>query len=176
LPEQTHCASFTSLIKKQASVLHWSVGCVTVIRMLLIARRLILCLLCCLLPVHSGLALAGAVSMISQHSHPLSQDSLQHSPHQAHQQTQHSSHHHAPSAADEVVAEPSASLSSTHTPAYCWNFAKCCLAGAVAPPPSVMETPVVFPVTRIVGFSALRLVDHVPEAPERPPRSQRLFT
>lgn len=153
------------------------------------ARNLILLLLCCLLPLQGALAFARSVGMISHHARLLQNAAVTQHAHPAlhvtahptagHQQTDHAHptshaqhvHEAAPESSD--TTEKSSRLTAGkagHTPASCTDCGKCCLMGAAAPPPVVMQAPIVSFVLRTVKPTRPETAGHIPEKPERPPR------
>lgn len=153
------------------------------------ARNLILLLLCCLLPLQGALAFARSVGMMSHHARllqvavvtqqtdPAPDVTAQHT--DGHLQTDHA--HHASHAQHVSAAAPESSDNAEklspltakqprHSPAYCTDCGKCCLMGAAAPPPVVMQTPVVSFVLRTFKSTQPETVGHIPDKPERPPR------
>ncbi len=163
--------------------------CVKFADMRVSARNLILLLLCCLLPVQGALAFARSVGMISHHARLLQTAAVTQLAHPAphvtahrtsgHPQTDHAHHashaQHAHAAASESsdTTEKSSRLTAGtagHTPASCTDCGKCCLTGAAAPPPVVMQAPVVSFVLRTFKSTRPETAGHIPEKPERPPR------
>lgn len=163
--------------------------CVKFKSMRVMYRNLILLLLCCLLPVQGALAFARSVGMISHHARllqtaeatqqtdPVPDVTAQHTG--GHLQTDHA--HHASHAQHVHAAAPESSdnaekfsLLTTkkprHSPASCTDCGKCCLMGAAAPPPVVMQTPVVSFVLQTFKSTQPETAGHIPEKPDRPPR------
>lgn len=164
-------------------------ACVKVADMRLSVRNLILLLLCCLLPAQGALAFARSVGMISHHArllqnaavtqlaHPAPHVAPRHTsghPQTAHaHHTSHAHHAHATTPASSDTTEKSSPLTfskTSHTPASCTDCSKCCLVGAAAPPPVVMQAPVVSFALRTFKSTRPETAGHIPEKPERPPR------
>jgi hypothetical protein len=152
------------------------------------ARNLIVLLLCCLLPVQSALAFARSAGMISHHARWLQTavvtsvadtapllmaDDAQRHPPQAHHAL-HAQPSHPPAtlspAGKPAKFVPSAAKSSGHSQASCTDCSKCCLMGAGAPPPAVMQVPAISFVLRTFKPACPEAAGHIPEKPERPPR------
>ncbi len=140
-----------------------------------------------LLPLQAGSALARSVGMLSRHhapavstastasttAAPAAQAPLQvaHAigvPHQHGAHAHHEGHHvkkSAPSGKDD------GSHKARHAKGHCSDCGKCCVTAAVALPPSLVSA--VQPhVTRAAWLPFReRIAAHVPDGPERPPRS-----
>ena len=138
-------------------------------------RYLIVVVLCCLLPVQGALAFVRSVGMASHHAQALQavavavaadiapgvNHSIHHNHHQAHQPALLSV-----DKTEKLPAKPSA-----HTQASCTDCAKCCLAGAAAPPPSSIQPSAVFFMLSAVTTLSVEVAIRMPDNPERPPRA-----
>jgi len=137
------------------------------------ARNLIIVLLCCLLPVQGTLAFVRSVGMASHHvqalqavalatdTMPGANDQFHHNHHQA---------HHPGSLSLDKSEKPPAK-SALHSLASCTDCAKCCLAGAAAPPPAAIQPCEVSFVLSAICHLLVEAVVRPPENPERPPRA-----
>lgn len=152
-------------------------------------QKLILLLLCCLLPLQGALAFARSVGMISHHATFLQTASVRHSEDLApdvsshhmsgHQQTDQAQPVSPVRHTDAAVPESSDNAKEfsaltakqpRHSPASCIRCGECCLMGAVAPPPVVMQVAALSFVLRIFKSNRPETAGHIPEKPERPPR------
>lgn len=164
----------------------------------ILSRHLIAVLLCLVLPLQAGAALARAVAMVPladtvKTTGMAGQDASLQAPVQVahaigapHLHGAHAHHENLPRQKAETSspAKPGAapaspkaapdSHKSKHAKGECPTCAKCCLLAAAAPPPAWAEASAI-PVTR-VGFAATQLSvpSFVPDGPERPPRSSLL--
>ncbi len=173
-----------------------NIACAKVPDMARTYRVLLAVLLMLLLPLHSGAALARSAGMAARHlvngsvSTPLSaQHQTGHAATHAHRhhaalpQTEPASSHHEPAATAHgaftsgmqvhmasIAVADNTSQHSHAAPGDCPNCAKCCLAGAAAPPP-VIEPAIVMPVGGVLPSSVAADVNgFIPDGPERPPR------
>ncbi len=133
---------------------------------------LISLLLCLILPLQAGVAMARSVRM-AQHTMSMNQEDpvlLAHAsplPHQHHVHAHHE-HHNATKAHPE---KQGSSHKSQHAKSECSNCAKCCLIGAYAPPPA-MPSALTPAIDRQFDRADTSLLTHfIPEGLERPPRS-----
>jgi len=158
-------------------------------------RKLIVLLLCCLLPVQGALAFVRSVGMMSHHArllqtapvtrladpapvvtaHDANGQQQAHHEHHAHhtqnkQHTQHAQPAALPFAGNAVKFLQSSAKPAGHSKASCADCAKCCLVGAAAPPPAVMQAPAVSFVLHTFKPVCPEVAGHIPEKPERPPR------
>lgn len=150
--------------------------------MRLTARSLIVLLLCWLLPVQGALAFARSAGMISHHARLLRIDTVRSSAERVPQLAVHHAHgqHQAQHAqTDPLLADASSVTfekfpvkSVQHAPASCTDCGKCCLMGAAAPPPAVLQTQAVTMVIRTAKPASSDRAAYIPEKPERPPRRQ----
>jgi len=147
--------------------------CVTVSGMRFGPRYLIIVLLCCLLPVQGALAFARSVGMVSHHARVL--QTATDTEARAHQQHHHGHHqaHHARHAGHGSVekSDKAPAKSTPHSQASCTDCAKCCLTGATAPPPTVVQASSVSFVLGALKPVLIEVAIHIPEKPERPPRA-----
>ena len=144
--------------------------CVTVACMYSSHRRLIILVLCCLLPVQGALAFARSVGMVSHQARALetATDTAAVS-HQQHHQDHHQAHHAGHGSVDKSEKAPA--KSTPHSQASCTDCAKCCLTGATAPPPTAVQASSVSFVLSAFKPVAIEVAVHIPEKPERPPRA-----
>lgn len=161
----------------------------------MLARKLIVLLLCCLLPVQGALTFASSAGMMSHHArllqtapvtrltdpapvvtvHDAHGQQQEHHRHHAHhaqskQHTQHAQPAALPSAGNAVKFLQSSAKPTGHSKASCDDCAKCCLVGAAAPPPAAMQAPAVSFVLHTFKPVYPEVAGHIPEKPERPPR------
>ena len=139
------------------------------------ARNLIIVLLCCLLPVQGTLAFVRSVGMASHHAQALQPVALatatnmmagaNHSLHNNHHQA------HNPESLSVDKSENPPAKSGLHSQASCTDCAKCCLAGAAAPPPAAIQPRAVPFVLSAVRLASIEAALRLPENPERPPRA-----
>ena len=148
--------------------------CVTVTCMYPSHRRLIILLLCCLLPVQGALAFARSVGMVSHHARAVqtATDTATDTAAGALQQ-HHQGHHPANHAGHGSVdkSEKAPAKSTQHSQASCTDCAKCCLTGATAPPPTAVQASSVSFVLSAFKPVSIEVAVHIPEKPERPPRA-----
>lgn len=143
-------------------------------------RLLIAVFLSLLLPLQSGSALARSAGMLARHqasataatgntgAAPLQ---LAHAIGVPHQHNAHAHHenHHVKKAAPSGKGE--ATHKARHAKGNCSDCGKCCVTAAVAPPPSpaaAFKSPAMR--AAYLPFRA-RIAAHIPDGPERPPRS-----
>ena len=149
--------------------------CVTIPCMRPSLRHVIIVLLCCLLPVQGALAFVRSVGMASHHAQALqavalvtATDSVPGAKHPTHH-----NHHqaHQPGLLLVDKSEKPPAKSTLHSQASCTDCAKCCLAGAAAPPPNTIQPSAVSFVLSAVTPVSVEAVVRMPENPERPPRA-----
>ncbi len=146
-------------------------------------RLLIAVFLSLLLPLQAGSALARSAGMLARHQAPATATTaatgntgaaplqLAHAigvPHQ-HDAHAHHEHHHVKKAAPSGKGE--ATHKARHAKGNCSDCGKCCVTAAFAPPPSLaagFESPAM---RAAYVSSSARIVAHIPDGPERPPRS-----
>lgn len=155
------------------------------------SRMLIAVFLSLLLPLQAGSALARSVSMLSRHHAPAVAAGKGHAtataavgaastaaplqlahatgvPHQ-HGVQAHHEHHHVKKAAPS--GKDDASHKTRHAKGHCSDCGKCCVTAAVAPPPSIGASFQPHAVRAAYLPSRASIAAHVPDGPERPPRS-----
>jgi len=139
------------------------------------ARQLLIVLLCCLLPVQGTLAFAQSVGKVSHHARALQAAALARATHKA--PLAHHLHHHGHPQAHHAglwSVDKSVKVSTKsipHSQASCTDCAKCCLTGATAPPPAIVQPSAVSFVLSVFQRVSTDLAAHLPEKPERPPRA-----
>ncbi len=146
-------------------------------------RLLIAVFLSLLLPLQSGSALARSAGMLARHQASATATTaatgnngaaplqLAHAIGVPHQHNAHAlhEHHHVKKAAPSGKGE--ATHKARHAKGNCSDCGKCCVTAAVAPPPSpaaAFESPAMR--AAYLPFRA-RIIAHIPDGPERPPRS-----
>lgn len=144
--------------------------CVTVACMYPSHRRLIILVLCCLLPVQGALAFVRSVGMVSHHARALqAATDTAAGVHQQHHQGHHPANHAGHGSVDKSEKAPA--KSTPHSQASCTDCAKCCLTGATAPPPSAVQASSISFVLSTLKPVSIDVAVHIPEKPERPPRA-----
>ena len=149
--------------------------CGTVSSMHTSARRLIILLLCCLLPLQGALAFVRSVGTISHHTRslrattPVPTTDTASGLHAQHQHSHHQAHHAGHGSMYKSGKVPT--KSTPHSQASCSDCAKCCLTGAAAPPPAVVRANSMAFVLCAFEPVSIDVAVHIPEKPERPPRA-----
>ncbi len=144
-------------------------------------RIMIAVFLSLLLPLQAGSALARSVSMLSRHhaaavaatgaESASAALQLAHATGMPHQHGVHAHHeqHHVKKAAP--AGKDDGSHKSRHAKGSCTDCGKCCMSAAAAPPPPLAADFQPYAV-RVAYFpSRASIAAHVPDGPERPPRS-----
>ena len=147
-------------------------------------RMLIAVFLSLLLPLQAGSALARSVGMLSRHHAPAVSTANQsaapatqaplkvaHAIGMPHQHGAHAHHEHHSVKKSAPSGKDDANHKTRHAKGQCSDCGKCCMTAAVAPPPALAAAYQPH-ATRAawLPFRA-RIAAHVPDGPERPPRS-----
>ena len=149
-------------------------------------RMLIAVFLSLLLPLQAGSALARSAAMASRHHAPAATAAaeaarlaataaaplqLAHAVGVPHQHDAHAHHEHRHVKKSAPSGKDDGSHKARHAKGQCSDCGKCCMTAAVAPPPS-LATSFQPPAMRAAWLPArARIAAHVPDGPERPPRS-----
>lgn len=148
------------------------------------SRLLIAIFLSLLLPLQAGSALARSVVMAAS-GHPVpvaaaiaatadpAQTPLQlaHATGVSHQHDAHAHHEHRHGKKSAPSGKNDGTHKSRHAQGQCNDCGKCCITAAVAPPPAVADTFQPSAMRAAWLPYRARIAVHVPDGPERPPRS-----
>ncbi len=149
------------------------------------SRLLIAVFLSLLPPLQAGSALARSVAMASLHPVPVATaqpvmvkgnapgpaQQVAHATGASHQHDAHAHHEHRQVKKNPPSGKDDGTHKSRHAKGQCNDCGKCCMSAAVAPPPALAAS---FQpgATRAAWLPyRARIAAHIPDGPERPPRS-----